>query len=100
MLNRFRSEGRTPNHFMSGVVRLLLSYDMFILPANWKQLDQSKWSHPDSLVFGPPLHRQHLHGTHIPEVEEAHCKGRELPEMHSGWSIGARGSVKSTILER
>ena len=32
MLKRSRSLGRTPNHFMSGVVRLLLSYDMFIDP--------------------------------------------------------------------
>lgn len=32
MLKRSRSEGRTPSHLMSGVVRLLLSYDMFIDP--------------------------------------------------------------------
>lgn len=33
MLNRSKSDGRTPSHLMSGVVRLLLSYDMFIEPA-------------------------------------------------------------------
>ncbi len=33
MLKRSRSDGRTPSHLMSGVVRLLLSYDMFMLPA-------------------------------------------------------------------
>lgn len=32
MLKRLRSDGRTPSHLMSGVVRLALSYDMFILP--------------------------------------------------------------------
>jgi hypothetical protein len=33
MENLSRSDGRTPSHLMSGVVRLLLSYDMFMLPA-------------------------------------------------------------------
>lgn len=33
MLNRSKSDGRTPSHLMSGVVRLLLSYDMFMEPA-------------------------------------------------------------------
>ena len=38
MLNRSRSEGLTPNHLMSGVVRLLLSYDMFIEPAHLQHI--------------------------------------------------------------
>ena len=33
ILNRSKSDGRTPSHLMSGVVRLLLSYDMFMEPA-------------------------------------------------------------------
>lgn len=39
MLKRSKSEGRTPNHLMSGVVRLLLSYDMFIEPARQLSLN-------------------------------------------------------------
>lgn len=41
MLNLSRSDGLTPSHLMSGVVRLELSYDMFMEPAeHTSQQDQ------------------------------------------------------------
>lgn len=37
MLKRSRSDGRTPSHLMSGVVRLELSYDMFMDPGEFME---------------------------------------------------------------
>ena len=56
MLKRLRSEGLTPSHLMSGVVRLLLSYDMFMLPA----------SSTPSRSFSPKRNTRGLHES--PEI--------------------------------
>lgn len=106
-MKRSRSEGRTPSHFMSGVVRFELSYDMFILPAtrmtslliNNHNFGYMWWHDVTVMTYSNMHHYGHLHTQEIItksfarhktlEVDRCACQSEVI--LHSE-QFGATGT--------